>query len=107
MALTLSRFPGESIIINKNIVVTVAQIRGEKVRLTISAPSHIPINRLEVQRAIDSNTKSGQLLNHRTNPPTGEADCEHVGRSAQHPPRTKLTTSQRIQAALEATIVHS
>lgn len=50
--LVLSRHRDESIIIADNIVVTVVDIRGDKVRLGIDAPSEVPIHRQEVFDAI-------------------------------------------------------
>ena len=50
--LVLSRKKGESIIINDNIVVTVVDIRGDKVRLGFDAPKDVPIHRSEVYDAI-------------------------------------------------------
>jgi len=50
--LVLSRQRDESIIIGDNIVVTIVDIRGDKVRLGIDAPSEIPVHRREVFEAI-------------------------------------------------------
>lgn len=50
--LVLSRQRDESIIIDDNIEITVVDIRGEKVRLGINAPAHIPVHRKEVYEAI-------------------------------------------------------
>ena len=50
--LVLSRQRDESIIIGDNIVITVVDIRGDKVRLGIQAPSEIPVHRQEVYEAI-------------------------------------------------------
>ena len=50
--LVLSRKKDESIIINDNIVVTVVEIRGDKVRLGFDAPKEVPIHRREVYDAI-------------------------------------------------------
>lgn len=50
--LVLSRQRDESIIIGDNIVITVVDIRGDKVRLGINAPSEIPVHRSEVYEAI-------------------------------------------------------
>lgn len=50
--LVLSRQRDESIIISNNIVITVVEIRGDKVRLGIDAPSEIPVHRQEVYEAI-------------------------------------------------------
>ena len=50
--LVLSRKKNESIVISDSIVITVVEIRGDKVRLGIEAPREIPIHRSEVHAAI-------------------------------------------------------
>jgi carbon storage regulator len=50
--LVLSRKKDESIVIDGNIVITVVEVRGDKVRLGIQAPREIPIHRSEVHEAI-------------------------------------------------------
>ena len=50
--LVLSRQRDESIIIGENIVITVVDIRGDKVRLGINAPKEISVHRKEVYDAI-------------------------------------------------------
>ncbi len=50
--LVLSRKKNESIVIDNNIVVTVVEIRGDKVRLGIVAPKDVPVHRQEVYDAI-------------------------------------------------------
>ena len=50
--LVLSRQRDESIIIGDNIVVTIVDIRGDKVRLGINAPTEIPVHRQEIYEAI-------------------------------------------------------
>ena len=50
--LVLSRKKNESIIINDNIIVTVIEIRGDKVRLGIEAPRDVTVHRREVYEAI-------------------------------------------------------
>lgn len=50
--LILTRHRGERIIIRDDIIVTVVDIRGDRVRLGIDAPSDIEVNREEVYRAI-------------------------------------------------------
>lgn len=60
--LVLSRQRDESIIIGDNIVVTIVDIRGDKVRLGIDAPSEIPVHRREVHEAIQrENQRAGSL----------------------------------------------
>lgn len=50
--LVLSRKKSESIIINDDIVITVVEVRGDKVRLGIQAPRDVPVHRKEVLDAI-------------------------------------------------------
>lgn len=50
--LVLNRKKNESIIIRDDIVVTVVDIRGDKVRLGIEAPSNVSVHRQEVYEAI-------------------------------------------------------
>lgn len=60
--LVLSRQRDESIIIGDNIVVTIVDIRGDKVRLGINAPTEIPVHRQEVYEAIQrENLRSSRL----------------------------------------------
>jgi carbon storage regulator len=50
--LVLCRRVGEEIIIGSDIVLTIVDIRGDKVRLGITAPIEIPVHRREVAEAI-------------------------------------------------------
>lgn len=50
--LALTRKPGERIVIADNIVVTVAGVKGDSVRITIDAPKEIKIFRGEIYDAI-------------------------------------------------------
>jgi carbon storage regulator len=52
--LVLSRKKDESIVIDDNIVITVVEIRGDKVRLGIQAPREVPIHRSEIHAAIQN-----------------------------------------------------
>ena len=60
--LVLSRQRDESIIIGDNIVVTIVDIRGDKVRLGINAPTEIPVHRQEIYEAIQrENLRASQI----------------------------------------------
>jgi carbon storage regulator len=60
--LVLSRHRDESIMIGDDIVVTIVDIRGDKVRLGIDAPQDIPVHRQEVYEAIQrENRKASQV----------------------------------------------
>jgi len=58
--LVLSRQRDESIIIGDNIVITVVDIRGDKVRLGIDAPKEVPVHRQEVYEAIQRENQRNQ-----------------------------------------------
>jgi carbon storage regulator len=48
--LVLSRRPGEEIIINGNIRVTVVSVKGDRVRIGVDAPASVPVDRAEVHK---------------------------------------------------------
>lgn len=58
--LVLSRKKNESIVIDGNIVITVVEIRGDKVRLGINAPKEVPIHRSEIHAAIQSEQQASE-----------------------------------------------
>ena len=63
--LVLSRKKNESIVINNDVIVTVVEIRGDKVRLGIVAPKDVPVHRQEVYDAIhgkDSGTEANVVV---------------------------------------------
>jgi carbon storage regulator CsrA len=53
MCLVLSRKVGESIVVNHDTTVTISEVRGDKVRLAISAPKAVPVNRAEVEALLN------------------------------------------------------
>lgn len=60
--LVLSRHRDESIMIGDDVVVTIVDIRGDKVRLGINAPQDIPVHRQEVYEAIKrENEKAARM----------------------------------------------
>lgn len=72
--LVLSRHRDESIMIGDDVVVTIVDIRGDKVRLGIDAPKDIPVHRQEVYDAIQrENRKANQ---------TQTSDTRDVGRKS-------------------------
>jgi carbon storage regulator len=50
--LVLSRCKDESIMVGDDVEVVIINVRGNKVRLGITAPKHIPVHRKEVYEAI-------------------------------------------------------
>jgi carbon storage regulator len=69
--LVLSRQRDESIIIGDNVVVTIVDIRGDKVRLGIEAPKEVPVHRQEVYEAIRREAQKSR--NDATDAPAGDA----------------------------------
>ncbi len=60
--LVLSRHRDESIMIGDNVMITIVDVRGDKVRLGIDAPQEIPVHRQEVYDAIKhENEKASRL----------------------------------------------
>ncbi len=60
--IVLSRHRDESIMIGDNVVITIVDIRGDKVRLGIDAPKEIPVHRQEVYEAIKrENAKAARM----------------------------------------------
>lgn len=55
--LALSRKKGEALIINNDIEITVLEVKGEQVKLGISAPKEVPVYRKEVYIQIQESTK--------------------------------------------------
>ena len=60
--LVLSRQRDQSIIIGDNVVITVVDVRGDKVKLGIDAPKEIPVHRQEVYEAIQRENRQAALL---------------------------------------------
>jgi carbon storage regulator len=60
--LVLSRQRDESIIIGDNIVITVVDVRGDKVRLGIDAPREVSVHRREIYEAIQRENKQASQI---------------------------------------------
>lgn len=55
--LALSRKKGEALMINNDIEITVLDIKGEQVKIGISAPKQVPVYRKEVYLQIQEENK--------------------------------------------------
>jgi carbon storage regulator len=62
--LVLSRQRDETIMIGDDIEITVVDIRGDKVRLGINAPTSIAVHRKEVYEAIKAENRRAAQINH-------------------------------------------
>ena len=83
--LVLSRQRDETIMIGDEVEITVVDIRGDKVRLGITAPRHIQVHRKEVYEAIKRENQQAAKLN-----PTD------VSGAVQEPQQRKDDSSGRI-----------
>lgn len=70
--LVLSRKKDEKIVINDEITITVVEIRGDRVRLGIDAPRHIPVHRQETYDAIRKSQEEEEALPSESQPPSEE-----------------------------------
>lgn len=62
--LALTRKKGESLVINNDIEITILEIRGDQIKLGVSAPKEVPIYRKEVYTKIQQeNRKSADAQN--------------------------------------------
>lgn len=85
--LVLSRHRDEKIVIGKDVVITVVEIRGDKVRLGIDAPKDIPVHRQEIFEANQA----------KASPPVAEA-------VADVKPKTMADYVQNVTAHASKTI---
>lgn len=60
--LALSRKKDEAIVINNNIEVTILEVKGEHVKIGITAPKSVPIYRKEVFLQIQESNKEATNL---------------------------------------------
>ena len=56
--LALTRKIGEALVINNNIEITVLEIRGDQIKIGISAPKDVPIYRKEVYLQIQQENEA-------------------------------------------------
>ena len=66
--LVLSRQKDESIMIGDDVEITIVDVRGDKVRLGISAPKNIPVHRREVFEAIQREKKQKEAQKQKDKP---------------------------------------
>jgi len=58
--IVIPRKKGESVVINDDIILTVIEVRGDKVRLGIEHPKGVTVQRREIDEAILSQQEVGQ-----------------------------------------------
>lgn len=83
--LVLSRQVDETIMIGDDIEVTVVDIRGDKVRLGITAPKEIAVHRKEVYEAIKRENRDAARVKPEDLPPMGKLNNGGSGHNQPGP----------------------
>ena len=60
--LALTRKKGESLVINNDIEITILEIRGDQIKLGVSAPKEVPIYRKEVYTQIQQENRKSAAV---------------------------------------------
>ena len=60
--LALTRKKGEALVINNNIEITVLEIRGDQIKLGITAPKDVPVYRKEVYLQIQKTRRQSASM---------------------------------------------
>ncbi len=60
--LALTRKKGEALVINNNIEITVLEVKGDQVKIGISAPKEVPVYRKEVYIQIQEANKEAMQV---------------------------------------------
>ena len=81
--LVLSRQRDQTIMIGDDIEITVVDIRGDKVRLGINAPSEIPVHRKEVYEAIKRENRAAASVKPEDIANVAGAPVNHSGASKE------------------------
>jgi len=75
--LVLSRQRDESIMIGDDVEIIIVDVRGDKVRLGITAPKSIPVHRREIYDAIQrEKSEKKELEKQQETEPTAEQEAE-------------------------------
>lgn len=80
--LYLSRKPGESIVINDNIEITVVEVRGKSIKLGVTFPPDVTVLRRELYEKIQEENR------------TAATSADLTGASITLPSRTKPSDGQ-------------
>ncbi len=89
--LVLSRQRDESIIIGDNIVVTIVDVRGDKVRLGIEAPREVSVHRREVYEAIQRENQQASKIQ--------LDDARQIGRAGRPDVANRSASKPKVQIA--------
>ena len=96
--LVLSRRKDESIMIGDDVEIVIVDVRGDKVRLGITAPKEIPVHRMEIYEAIQrekaTEKESAQEPEKAKPEKTDKAPKEEAEKVAQEEPE-KVTQKHK------------
>jgi len=98
--LVLSRQRDETIMIGDDIEITVVDIRGDKVRLGITAPNTVPVHRKEVYEAIQRENREAAKIRAEDLPKGAKPASPGPGVTQMRPGRSVIPVT-RPQAAPE------
>jgi carbon storage regulator len=86
--LVLSRKPGEKVVIGNGIIVTVAEVKGNRVRLAFEAPGDVKIMRSELLEGRDDKS-----------PPAADVDADLANKPSEWhaEPDAKVQPTHRIR----------
>src|SRR5512135_2319732 len=90
--LVLSRQKDESIMIGDEVEITIVDVRGDKVRLGITAPKNIPVHRREIYDAIQREKAQKAEAEVHANPGTEATDKTD---SPEEPTRRKSAKPEK------------
>lgn len=82
--LVLSRQRDESIMIGDDVEITIVDVRGDKVRLGITAPKQIPVHRREIYDAIQREKAQKAAEEAPTGDSTDKADPADKKETKEH-----------------------
>src|SRR3954469_23259242 len=100
--LVLARQRDQTVIIGDDIEVTVVDVRGDKVRLGISAPKHVSVHRKEVYEAIRRENQAAARVRPEDVPALGPRPTNTPGGNPGRPtPQAVSAHRPFLQAAVE------
>ncbi len=86
--LVLSRQRDESIMIGDDVEIIIVDVRGDKVRLGITAPRSIPVHRREIYDAIQrEKAEKKELQKQQENQPEAKKEEKPQEKQEQEPPK--------------------
>ncbi len=101
--IVISRKKNESLVINNDIIITVIEIRGDKVRLGVQSPKEVPVHRQEVYDAIKRYSEQPQASSVTVEPQALPAEPPPPHFPQRQPDRVDQLTAA-LQSRLTVTV---